>query len=297
VSGLPSGYRNPRSYGAFAAQVVILTAIAWIGIEVGRGGTLSRTTAWLFILVLMIFFAIVAGKGITGYWRGILIDNRNKISLARVQLLVWTLLILSAIVTAGITNGAFGAQSPLSIQVPQELWVLLGISTASAVAAPAVTAGKRDKTPDPTELLNTVSEIQKTDQQVRIDIKHSGVLVRNESPADARWGDLLKGDESGNAATVDLGKLQMFFFTFVLALGYGVAIGRLFDGTGGIASLPLIDSSVNTLLGISHTGYLANKVLPHSREVMQPPAPAPQTASPPVPSGQASTGSPQEAQS
>ena len=43
--------------------------------------------------------------------------------------------------------------------------------------------------------------------------------MRNRSSKDARWGDLLKGDESGNASAVDLGKLQMFFFTFILVVG------------------------------------------------------------------------------
>jgi hypothetical protein len=215
----------------------------------------------------MTAFAVIAGQGITGYWRGILIDNRNKMSLARLQLLVWTLVVLSAIVTAGITNGAFSTQAPLSIQIPEELWVLLGISTASAVAAPAVLAPKKKKIPDLKEVMQAQAEMKRGDEAVDIDTMHPGLILRNTSGKHARWGDLLKGDEWGNAAVVDLGKLQMFFFTFVLALGYGIAIGRLFDGAGGIAALPVVDSSMNTLLGISHTGYLANKVVPHSREV------------------------------
>jgi hypothetical protein len=92
------------------------------------------------------------------------------------------------------------------------------------------------------------------------------MVLRNASPSDARWGDLLKGDETGTASTVDLGKLQMFFFTFVLALGYGVAIAQMFDSTSAVTSLPVVDSTVNTLLGISHSGYLASKGVTRSRE-------------------------------
>jgi hypothetical protein len=186
-------------------------------------------------------------------------------SLARLQLLAWTLVILSAILTAGLANAAYGAVSPLSIHIPPELWVLLGISTTSAIASPAALSQKRDKKPDPKELEKTVAELRKGDE-VNVDEHLSGVVLRNESPADARWGDTLKGDESGNAATVDLGKLQMFMFTFVLVLGYCIAIAKLFDGSGVIATMPAVDSSVNTLLGISHTGYLANKIVPHSKE-------------------------------
>ena len=186
-------------------------------------------------------------------------------SLARFQFLVWTLVVLSAIITAALTNGFFGAASPLAIQVPQELWVLLGISSVSAVAAPTVLNQKDDKTPDPKQLKKTLEELQRTDR-VRVDENLSSIVLRNVSPADARWGDLLKGDESGDAATVDLGKLQMFFFTFVLALGYAVAIAQMLASTAAVTGLPVVDSTVNTLLGISHTGYLANKTVTHSRE-------------------------------
>jgi hypothetical protein len=274
-----SVYRDPRFHGILAAQIAILVLIGWIGLRVRPGGQFSRGEAWLLILTLMTTFAVLAGRGLTGYWRGILIDNRNKMSLGRLQLLAWTLVILSAIVTIGITNAAFGAQAALAIQVPQELWVVLGISTASAIAGPAILATKRDKAPDPAELSKTVGELRRGDE-VNVDYSLSSVLLRNESFKDARWGDLLKGDESGNAASVDLGKLQMFFFTFVLVLGYAAAIGRLLDGPGAITALPVIDSSMNTLLGISHTGYLANKAAPHSREAQQPSSGAERRAAP-----------------
>ena len=39
---------------------------------------------------------VIAGLGITGVWRGAFIDERNMISLPRFQMLVWTVLVLSA---------------------------------------------------------------------------------------------------------------------------------------------------------------------------------------------------------
>lgn len=285
-----SVYRRPRNYGILVGQIVLLVLIAVVGLRVRPGGTLSRSNAWLIILAMMSTFALLAGRGITGYWRGILIDSRNKISLGRLQLVAWTLLILSAIVTAAVTNGAFGAQSALGIQVPQELWVLLGISTASAIAGPALLAPKRDQKADLRELNKTVTELERVDN-VNVDVKSATVLLVNQSKDDARWGDLLKGDESGNAASVDIGKLQMFFFTFVLVLGYAVAIARHFNSAGAITSLPLVDSSMNTLLGISHTGYLANKVVPHSRDASpDQPAPAPPPSPAPAPATGAANG-------
>jgi hypothetical protein len=97
------------------------------------------------------------------------------------------------------------------------------------------------------------------------------VIVRNRNPASARWGDLLKGDEAGNAAVIDLGKLQMFFTTFVLLLSYSAMLGKTFAGNGFVAALPAFSEGFNLLLGISHTGYLTYKATPHTRET---PAPA-----------------------
>jgi hypothetical protein len=259
-----SVYRERAPWGFLLLQFVNLGAIGWVGF-LARSNTLTRSRAWLIIMVLMAAFAVVAGRGITGYWRGVLIDSRYKMSLSRLQFMVWTLVILSAIVTAALTNGIFGAVSPLSIQVPQELWVLLGISSVSAVAAPAVLRLKDDRKPDPKERDRIVTAVEKNDH-VQIDNDRSTMVLRNASPSDARWGDLLKGDETGTASTVDLGKLQMFFFTFVLALGYGVAIAQMFDSTSAVTSLPVVDSTVNTLLGISHSGYLASKGVTRSRE-------------------------------
>jgi hypothetical protein len=39
------------------------------------------------------------------------------------------------------------------------------------------------------------------------------------------------------------------------------AVLRLLDGVTAIGTLPAVDGSLNTLLGISHTGYLANKAV------------------------------------
>jgi hypothetical protein len=283
VTPSTSVYRNPRMYGIFVAQLALLALIGVVGLRVRPGGAISRPNAFLIILVMMASFAVLAGRGITGYWRGVLIDSRNKMSLSRLQLIAWTLVILSALVTAGLTNVAYSAQSALAIRIPPELWVLLGISTASAIASPALNAPKRDKTADLRELTKTVGELERVDR-VNVDTKSQAVLITNESKEDARWGDILKGDESGNAASVDVGKLQMFFFTFVLVLGYAAAIVRLFHASGAVTSLPLVDSSMNALLGISHSGYLANKVVPHSREVQQVQAPA---EAPPAPQQQA----------
>lgn len=80
---------------------------------------------------------------------------------------------------------------------------------------------------------------------------------------------MLKGDESGNASSVDLGKLQMFFFTFILVCGYGAAMYTMFHRGELVTALPPVQEGMNVLLGISQTGYLAGKAVNYSKEKTQ----------------------------
>jgi hypothetical protein len=91
-----------------------------------------------------------------------------------------------------------------------------------------------------------------------------GQVVVNEQPEDAHWSDMFQGSETGSKAHLDLGKVQMFIFTLILALAYGAALAGMFaDVHGKIAELPGLGAGMVILLGLSHAGYLANKVLPN----------------------------------
>jgi hypothetical protein len=86
------------------------------------------------------------------------------------------------------------------------------------------------------------------------------------SPAIARFADLFTGEEVGNCTQLDLGKIQLFYFTFILALAYAAAIGtRFLSQVKGINAFPDVNTGVLTILGISHAAYLTNKVIPHSQ--------------------------------
>lgn len=104
--------------------------------------------------------------------------------------------------------------------------------------------------------LDTEAEAQRTAE---------GLLVRNESPADARASDLFQGEEVVDAQTVDFGKVQMLFITIAIIGAYGFilaeAIGDrdLFAATEGGVTFPDLAESLVALLGISHGGYLAVK--------------------------------------
>ena len=264
----------PQRFGHLAANIVILVVLVVIGV---KWDPAHMTSAWLVIMVLMLAFMVIFSHGITGDWRSLLIDGRFRMSLSRLQLLSWTLLILSALLAAVYKNLGLDSISPLEIKIPSELWVLMGISTASAISAPAVIANKRKVRPDAKEKKAVKTAMQHQHFTVP-DL--DGVLLKNKGFKDARWGDLLKGDEAGNAVSVDLGKIQMFFFSFIIIVSYGIAVAKLLAGDGQILMLPAVDEGMNVLLGISHTGYLANKAVAHSKpqepgsDVPKPKAPA-----------------------
>ena len=93
-----------------------------------------------------------------------------------------------------------------------------------------------------------------------------GQIVVNTALEGARWSDLFKGEESGNAAQLDLSKVQMFFFTLILVLAYAVALGTALTGAEAkIDNFPALDPGMVALLGISHAGYLVHKAVPHSQ--------------------------------
>jgi hypothetical protein len=273
-----SPYRNPKSFAHFFGNILFLFGIAAIGIwwQPER-----PVIAWLAIMMLMAAFMVTFGHGITGSWRGVFIDGRYRISLGRLQLLAWTLVILSAIIAAAFHNLNSHIGSPLEISIPSQLWVLMGITTASAIASPAVLSNKRNLQPDEKERSKTEKNIieqkqkageiviQADEEKKKEKDEIKTIIHSNDSFDDARWGDLLKGDETGNAAAVDVGKIQMFFITFILVVAYGAAIGNLLAGDGQITALPPVDEGMNVLLGISHTGYVANKAVSHSREAAE----------------------------
>src|SRR5262249_20662514 len=92
--------------------------------------------SWLIFLLLLGSFMAIAADGINNRRLGALIDERNRISLSRLQMAAWTLLILSAFMAAAIGNVHAGAPNPLDIVIPQEVWMLMGITTTSLVGSP-----------------------------------------------------------------------------------------------------------------------------------------------------------------
>jgi hypothetical protein len=244
------------------------------------GSTQRPRMAFLATLVLMALFTIIAGHGVVGLWHGLLIDERNRLSLSRLQMVLWTIVVLSGFLTATLWNISRGANAPRAIGVPKELLLLMGISATSLVGSALILSTKTAEPVDTglsspaadkkeeewKELVQRLVDrglVSKGDQpkveqlvqqlvqqglSPRIieqlvqqglplrAIMVQGKIVIWQWPEDARMVDLSQGDEIGNAAHLDLGKVQMFYFTLVLVFTYVVSLVSQFSQTATITA-------------------------------------------------------------
>ena len=96
-----------------------------------------------------------------------------------------------------------------------------------------------------------------------------GLLHKNADPSQASLLDLFRGSEVGDYRLIDMGKVQMFFFTIVVIVAYAVAVLVLLRDPIALGNplgvdFPPFSNSLNTLLGISHAAYLSNKTIDHT---------------------------------
>ncbi len=104
-----------------------------------------------------------------------------------------------------------------------------------------------------TERLKEVQKVQESKE---------GLLHKNETPDQADWLDLFRGEEVSNYRVIEVAKVQLFLLTVAVVLAYALLIWALLavGGLRGVeVSLPPFSERLNALLGISHGGYLVNK--------------------------------------
>ncbi len=243
----------------------LLVAIAYVAVRTAGD---HRLAAWLLTLILMAALLFAATQTPLRARFAIFVDRRNRMSLSRVQFAAWIILLLSALFTAVTVNLHAGAPDPFAIEFPRALWILLAIAAISLVGSPMLLAPKARQRAARKELARESSRVRRLDG---VELAHEGQLARKRKPAHARWSDLFRGEETGNASYLDVARIQLFTVTVILFVLYGLALARLFDEpaeTGAaIAALPAPHAGVLALFGLSHTLYLANKLVAHSKPV------------------------------
>jgi hypothetical protein len=247
--------RAPVATGGALVLLIVAIAVA--------GWYLPAGTNWLVVLSLIAVFFLITGKAITGRALGAFINERKLMSLSRFQLVVWTGLIVSGFFVIALERIHSGvAAQPLAIGIDWQIWALLGISTASFVGTPLLNSNKKSKEPEPKAGLVEKAATRFDEHVDDVERNREGILYGNSSLAFARFTDMFQGDELANAQLVDVAKLQLFFFTVVVAIAYGTQLFQLIAygdlDTPGVR-LPVLQDGLLALMGVSHAGYLGAK--------------------------------------
>ena len=224
----------------------------------------SRAVAWPVCLLGLFLLFIFAGLQIRDRWAGVLIDERNRFSLSRLQVSLWTSVILSSLYVlfvANVVRGGPGFDS-LKINVDPNLVMLMGLSIASFVSVPIVLNLKTDKSAS-TDALDKANSTLVVSQQLSSPISAVGQLAVKQAPVDARFADFFRGEDVANATVVDLPKVQMLLMTVVVVLAYCAAVLSLLgQGSWLLDQLPKLSETVLLLVLVSHGGYLGGKLIP-----------------------------------
>lgn len=221
----------------------------------------SFYVAWAISGVLLLVIAILVGRATGKGVLGILVDNRDRFSLNRLQLVMWTLLVLSTLLgmffSAVVSHLMYGSKFlpeniDLAFAVPNNLLILMGISVGSATTAGAVKSSK-DLNP------NALVPIQGT---VEPNPAAKAEAVVNRAPTSAAVKKprklsqvVLEEEGSQIDKIVDVAKFQNFIFTIALGLAYIVLAANLPK-----PNYPVFSDTVLWLLGVSHAGYVAGKL-------------------------------------
>lgn len=275
---------RPKPFiGGISCLLVLCALIAantlWLG-PVGRYDAHATLQAWGATMVLIVLFILLIGYGINSRPAGMFIDNRNRVSLSKFQATCWTVIVLSAYGTMAAARSRAGIVDPLALDIPPELLVAMGISTASLVATPVLLSLKTTNAASPDQIARAATGTGTSIQEATA----AGQVFGRTTPAAAQWLDMFRGEDVSNADAPDLSKIQQFLLTLLILGVYCAAIAGLiseaaahivkspdgktavrFSGLllSGKASLPQLSPNFIWLMGISHVSYLAYKAVPH----------------------------------
>jgi hypothetical protein len=263
--------------------------LAWFWKPTDVRAQLSLLWPLMMSALAILLLVLAAGIALKNYFLGALIDERNRISLSRLQQFGWTVVLFAGITILGIFNMSLLAgyvrelaqsvamqdASGTAAATVQEfwgffpsmdptLWAVLGITVlVSPYLSKRILAAKESQAGD-------------TDwQTVEARAVPPDAVEQRASPAQASWSDLFTGEGEANADRVDVSRLQHLVITGLLLSGYIVLLVEyvraidgatvllaLLSGAPVFAAMPPVDATFVGLLALSHTGYLAFKALP-----------------------------------
>ena len=213
--------------------------------------------SWGISALLIVALGVWAGRAATGQFAGILIDTRGRYSLTRLQISLWTVVVVSLLVGVLVGRATVAGVDPLGFSIPDTLLAALGISLASGLGSITIKAYKNRSRADYVAASPPAAETARPAGDVAVGLGPrlaQLVLVEEGQDADVK---------------VDITKFQNLLFTMFLIGAYVVVTVQAFRGKGpppaingpaDIATLPDFNATFITLLLISHGAYLIGKL-------------------------------------
>ena len=256
------------------AAIVAVGSAAWLTVVVARGTHFTtglRAAAAGTALLLVAALAIVAQIILTWYQarlsaagqpalpprrqglKAAVMGRDNRASTSKTQVVLWTAAVVWALIDLLLLARAHPGAGPFTTAGTAnwrpEYLVLLGLPVAAAATAKAAVGGANSGHGPATD----DSSMRKMANTLKV----SRVYVRTPAGSDvngfrAGVAELFTGDDN----SVDWGDLQYVVFTLI-TLAYFVIqfLAQPADG------LPPVPAALLTLMGVSATGYAANKVV------------------------------------
>jgi hypothetical protein len=249
------------------------------------------------MMIALLLLIIAAGLGVMGRPLGILIDPRNRMSLTRAQLAVWTVILLGGWATFGLFNVGFAATDirDLGQMAFHEGQAALGDSNVNTSAGGPLTdlAQRLFAFPSMDWALwallgitigtSALSALMLRPSGPPVNLKDGPqekptIVLENPRPDDATLADLVYGETSESENVVDANRVQYVGITAVLAGSYAHELfqsGLAIDGLRAVraveltapifAAMPPISPSFLSLLVVSHGALLLGKYYQNSR--------------------------------
>jgi hypothetical protein len=125
----PSASRGKRAGETLWVAVVVIVFVAAV-LLFGTvwAGQITAPLRWLIITALIVGLLIVIGSAINGRADGVLIDNLFKITLSRLQVVLWTILVLSAFLTIALPRALPGGMYDMARMTDAQRKAVLELS-------------------------------------------------------------------------------------------------------------------------------------------------------------------------
>lgn len=240
-------------------------------------GSTSILVPFLLLVAGIAGLTIALGLGTKQRVAGVWIDTRNRVSLARAQVTLWTTVALAGYAAFALFNIGFAgivssagdiAKFAAFPWIPGSIAAALGIAAASPMISALILPTKDAAGKD----------IDFTIRGGDADLRKRGTpffgaesegLEKRASPRLASIADIFMGEEKANADTVDVSRLQNVVITVTLVLGFfsllvemmnSITAATMLGAKGAIfTSLPELGATFASLLLVSHATYLAAK--------------------------------------